>query len=73
MRPMRGRQELDWVAGGGWNVPVAQTQVTVEAGAAVLNLNCFAGELDSTVGCTQFFTNHTHVQAEFRQDNLQPR
>jgi Predicted membrane protein (DUF2207) len=72
MRPMRERQELNWVAGGGWNVPVTQTQVTVEAGAAVLNLNCFAGELDSTVGCTQFFTNHTHVQAEFRQNDLQP-
>jgi Predicted membrane protein (DUF2207) len=72
MRPMKERQELNWVAAGGWNVPVAQTRVTVEAGAAVLNLNCFAGELGSTVGCTQFFTNHTHVQAEFRQDNLQP-
>jgi hypothetical protein len=44
----------------------------VEAEAAVLDLNCFAGELDSTVGCTQFFTNHTHVQAEFRQQNLEP-
>ena len=72
MRPTRERQELNWVAAGGWNVPVAHSQVTVEAGAAVLNLNCFAGELGSTVGCTQFFTNHTHVQAEFRQDDLQP-
>ncbi|WP_329243947.1 DUF2207 domain-containing protein [Actinoallomurus sp. NBC_01490] len=72
MTPLRGRQQLDWVAAGGWNVPVAQTQVTVESGAAVQDLNCFAGELDSTVGCTQFFTNHSHVQAEFRQENLQP-
>ena len=72
MTPLPGRQELNWVAAGGWNVPVAQTKVTVESGAAVQDLNCFAGELDSTVGCTQFFTNHTHVQAEFRQESLQP-
>jgi Predicted membrane protein (DUF2207) len=72
MTSLPGRQELNWVAAGGWNVPVAQTQVTVESGAAVQNLNCFAGGLDSTVGCTQFFTNHTHVQAEFRQESLQP-
>lgn len=72
MTPMTRRQELTWAAAGGWNVPVAQTRVTVGADAAVLDLNCFAGELDGTVGCTQFFTNHTHVQAEFRQLNLQP-
>jgi Predicted membrane protein (DUF2207) len=72
MTPQRDRQELGWVAGGGWNVPAARTQVTVESGAAVQSLNCFAGELDGTVGCTQFFTNHTHVQAEFRQDDLEP-
>jgi hypothetical protein len=72
MTPLSGRQELNWVAAGGWNVPVAQTQVTVESGAAVQDLNCFAGGLDSTVGCTQFFTNHTHVQAEFRQESLEP-
>jgi hypothetical protein len=70
--PLKGRQELSWVAAGGWNVPVTQTQVSVAAGAAVQDLNCFAGELDGTVGCTQFFTNHTHVQAEFRQQNLAP-
>jgi hypothetical protein len=72
MTPMPRRQELTWVAAGGWNVPAAETRVTVGADAAVLDLNCFAGELDATVGCTQFFTNHTHVQAEFRQLNLQP-
>lgn len=72
MTPLLESQELNWAAAGGWNVPVAQTRVRVNAGAAVLNLNCFAGELGGTVGCTQFFTNHTHVQAEFRQENLQP-
>ena len=70
--PVRGGQELNWTAAGGWEVPATQTRVTVASGAAVENLNCFAGDLTSTVGCTQFFTNHTHVQAEFRQQNLQP-
>lgn len=70
--PLRGRQELRWVAAGGWNVPVAKTRVTVGASAVVQDLNCFAGDLGDTVGCTQFFTNHTHVKAEFRQENLQP-
>jgi hypothetical protein len=72
MTPLRRRQELNWVAAGGWNVPVGQTRVVVEGGAAVQDLNCFAGALDSTVGCTQFFTNHTHVQAQFREEGLQP-
>jgi hypothetical protein len=70
--PLPGRQELNWTAAGGWEVPAKQTRVTVESGAAVQNLNCFAGDLNSMVGCTQFFTNHTHVQAEFRQQTLQP-
>jgi hypothetical protein len=70
--PLRDGQQLEWTAGGGWNVPAAQTQATVVSGAAVQNLNCFAGEPASTVGCTQFFTDHTHVQAEFRQQDLQP-
>jgi hypothetical protein len=70
--PVRGGQELNWTAAGGWEVPAARTRVTVASGAAVQNLNCFAGDPTSTVGCTQFFTNHTHVQAEFRQQTLQP-
>jgi Predicted membrane protein (DUF2207) len=70
--PLRGREELNWTAAGGWQMPVALTRVTVDSGTAVQNLNCFAGDLNSTVGCTQFFTNHTHTQAEFRQQNLQP-
>ncbi len=68
--PLKERQELSWTSG--WDVPVAQAGVTAESGAAVQNLNCFAGELTSTIGCTQFFTNHTHVQAVFSQQDLQP-
>lgn len=69
--PMRNRQELNWTAAGGWREPVAQTRVSVDSGATVQSINCFAGELGSTVGCTQFYTNHSHTQAEFRQQDLQ--
>ncbi|MFL6056635.1 MAG: DUF2207 domain-containing protein [Actinoallomurus sp.] len=68
---LRGGEQLNWIAAGGWHAPVSQTRVTVESSAVVQNLNCFAGELESTVGCTQFFTNHTHTQADFRQEGLQ--
>jgi hypothetical protein len=68
----RGGEELYWTAAGGWQAPVTQTRVTVDSDATVQDLNCFAGDLSSTVGCTQFFTNHTHTQAEFRQQNLLP-
>jgi hypothetical protein len=66
-------QELRWTAIGGWRVPVGEARVTVEAAAAIRNLNCFAGDLTSSVGCTQFFTNHTHTRGEFVQQNLFPR
>jgi Predicted membrane protein (DUF2207) len=69
---VRGGEQLSWTAAGGWHVPAAQTRVTIESSAVVQNLNCFAGAPDGTVGCTQFFTNHTHTQADFRQENLQP-
>lgn len=70
--PTSAREELNWTAAGGWQVPVAMTRVTVDSGAIVQNLNCFAGDLSSTVGCTQFFTNEAHTRAEFRQQDLQP-
>ncbi|HEU5156920.1 MAG TPA: DUF2207 domain-containing protein [Streptosporangiaceae bacterium] len=66
-------QELRWTAVGGWKVPVAEARVTVDAAAVINNLNCFAGELTSSIGCTQFFTNHTHTQGQFVQQNLFPR
>ncbi|MCO6011505.1 DUF2207 domain-containing protein [Actinoallomurus purpureus] len=69
---LRGGEQLNWTAAGGWHVPVTQTRVTVESSAVVQNLNCFAGEQEGTVGCTQFFTNHTHTLADFRQEDLQP-
>jgi Predicted membrane protein (DUF2207) len=70
--PVHGGEQLEWTAAGGWHVPAAQTRVTIESSAVVQNLNCFAGAPGGTVGCTQFFTNHTHTQADFRQTDLQP-
>jgi len=66
-------QELRWTTIGGWKVPVAEARVTVDAAAVITNLNCFAGGLTSSIGCTQFFTNHAHTQGEFVQQNLFPR
>jgi hypothetical protein len=63
-------QELRWTAIGGWKVPVAEARVTVDSGAVIRSFNCFAGELTSSVGCTQFFTNHTHTQAQFVQQSM---
>jgi hypothetical protein len=65
--------ELRWTAVGGWKVPVVSAKVSVEAGSMVRNLNCFAGALGSSVGCTQFFTNHTHTRGEFSQQNMLPQ
>ncbi|MCW2900344.1 MAG: hypothetical protein JWO67_2609 [Streptosporangiaceae bacterium] len=71
--PMGDGEELRWTAIGGWAVPVVSAKASVEAGAVVRNLNCFAGVPSSSVGCTQFFTNHTHTHSEFVQRNLLPQ
>jgi hypothetical protein len=64
-------EELRWTAIGGWQVPVQQAHVTVSAqSASIRSLNCFAGVLQSSTGCTQFFTNHTQTTAEFGQQNM---
>ncbi|RFU37589.1 DUF2207 domain-containing protein [Actinomadura logoneensis] len=65
-------EEFRWTAVGGWKVPVAQARATVDTPAMVQNINCFAGALDSTIGCTQFYTNHTHTQGVFSQSQMLP-
>ncbi|MGI8330089.1 DUF2207 domain-containing protein [Actinomadura scrupuli] len=66
-------EELRWTAVGGWRVPVQQAKVTVDSGSPIRNLNCFAGSLQSSTGCTQFFlSNHTQTRGEFSQQNLLP-
>jgi hypothetical protein len=62
--------ELRWTAVGGWAVPVVAARASVDSGAVIRDLNCFAGALGSSVGCTQFFTNHTHTHADFSQQNM---
>ncbi|GAA2426552.1 DUF2207 domain-containing protein [Actinomadura vinacea] len=68
--PMGPVEELRWTAVGGWDVPVNEARVTVDGGAMIRNVNCFAGPLDSAIGCTQFYTNHTHTQAVFSQQQM---
>ncbi|WP_116022137.1 DUF2207 domain-containing protein [Thermomonospora umbrina] len=71
--PMGMREELRWAAVGGWKVPVDSAKATVGGPAMVVrNINCFAGPPRSAIGCTQFFTNHTHTQGMFSQQNMQP-
>lgn len=68
--PMGAGQELRWTAIGGWRVPLDDARVTVDAAAVVRNINCFSGPLESAIGCSQFFTNHTHTQSDFRQRGM---
>ncbi|WP_395111560.1 DUF2207 domain-containing protein [Actinomadura sp. SCN-SB] len=68
--PMGAVEELRWTAVGGWKVPVDEARVTVDGGAPIRNVNCFAGPLDSAIGCTQFYTNHTHTQGIFIQQRM---
>ncbi|MCP2337256.1 DUF2207 domain-containing protein [Actinomadura rupiterrae] len=69
---LKQAEEFHWTAVGGWKVPVGQARATVDAPAMVQNVNCFAGALDSTVGCTQYYTNHTHTQGLFSQSQMLP-
>jgi Predicted membrane protein (DUF2207) len=64
--------ELHWTAIGGWAVPVTSAQVSVEAPIPSSALNCFAGALSSSTSCNQYFTDHTHLQAQFVQQNMAP-
>jgi hypothetical protein len=68
--PMGSVEELRWTAVGGWKVPVNEARVTIDGGAMIRNVNCFAGPLDSAIGCTQFYTNHTHTQGIFSQQQM---
>ncbi|GAA3968811.1 DUF2207 domain-containing protein [Actinomadura viridis] len=68
--PMGGIEEVRWTAAGGWRVPVDEASVTVDGGAMIRHVNCFAGPLESAVGCTQYYTNHTHTQGVFSQRQM---
>ncbi|WP_019632861.1 DUF2207 domain-containing protein [Actinomadura atramentaria] len=70
--PSGGLEELRWPAVGGWRVPLDEAHVTVDADAMIRNVNCFAGPLDSVIGCTQYYTNHTHTQGIYDQQTMLP-
>ncbi|WP_242891285.1 DUF2207 domain-containing protein [Actinomadura litoris] len=63
-------EELRWPAVGGWSVPVDEARATVTGGATINNVNCFAGPPGSTIGCTQFYTNHTRTEGIFSQQRM---
>ncbi|GAA1578300.1 DUF2207 domain-containing protein [Actinomadura kijaniata] len=70
--PVGSGEELQWPAAGGWQVPVDEARVTVNAGTAIRSVNCFAGPLESAVGCTQFSMGHVRTQGLFVQQQLLP-
>ncbi|RJL30841.1 DUF2207 domain-containing protein [Bailinhaonella thermotolerans] len=70
--PVPGGEELRWHAGGGWAVPAEAVKVKVTGPAPVQSVNCFAGHLDSAVGCTGISMEHTGLAADFEQGKLAP-
>ncbi|TMQ94158.1 DUF2207 domain-containing protein [Actinomadura soli] len=70
--PMGAAEELRWPVIGGWKVPVDEARAIVDGGAAIRNVNCFTGPIGSTIGCTQYYTNHTHTQGVYAQQGMLP-
>jgi hypothetical protein len=70
--PMGGAEELRWPVIGGWKVPLDEAKATVDAGAMIRSVNCFTGPIGSTIGCTQYYTNHTHTQGVYAQQGMLP-
>ena len=69
-----GAEELRWIAIGGWRVPVVSARASVQAGgAAMRSINCFAGALGSSIGCTQATANHAQTRGDFSQQNMLPQ
>ncbi|NVI88121.1 DUF2207 domain-containing protein [Actinomadura sp. BRA 177] len=70
--PMGAAEELRWPVIGGWKVPLDEAKATVDAGAMIRSVNCFTGPIGSTIGCTQYYTNHTHTQGVYAQQGMLP-
>lgn len=70
--PLGSTEELRWTALGGWQVPMDEARVVVDGGAMIRNINCFAGPLEASTGCTQFFIDHSKTRAEYRQSQMFP-
>ncbi|WP_149263032.1 DUF2207 domain-containing protein [Actinomadura sp. K4S16] len=69
---MGAADELRWPVVGGWKVPLDEAKAVVDGGAMIRNVNCFTGPIGSTIGCTQYYTNHTHTQGVFAQQGMLP-
>ncbi|MFV2172151.1 DUF2207 domain-containing protein [Actinomadura sp. LOL_016] len=69
---MGAADELWWPVAGGWDVPVETASATVGGGTMIRNVNCFAGPIGATVGCTQFYMNHAHTQGIYSQEKMLP-
>ncbi|TDC02970.1 DUF2207 domain-containing protein [Actinomadura bangladeshensis] len=70
--PMGAAEELHWPVVGGWKVPLDEAKATVDGGALIRSVNCFTGPIGSTIGCTQYYTNHTHTQGVYAQQGMLP-
>ncbi len=70
--PMGGAEELRWPVIGGWKVPVDEAKAVVDGGAMIRSVNCFTGPIGSTIGCTQYYTNHAHTQGVYAQQGMLP-
>ena len=68
--PMNNGEQVEWYAVSGWTVPVAAATVTVTGPGALQSASCTAGEIASTVYCTQSSMDHTMTSAVFRQVQL---
>ncbi|WP_433476676.1 DUF2207 domain-containing protein [Spirillospora sp. CA-142024] len=69
---MGAAEELRWPVIGGWKVPLDEAKATVDAGTMIRSVNCFTGPIGSTIGCTQYYTNHTHTQGIYAQQGMLP-
>ncbi|MER7547199.1 DUF2207 domain-containing protein [Actinomadura sp.] len=70
--PMGAVEELRWPVIGGWKVPLDEAKATVDGGAMIRSVNCFTGPIGSTIGCTQYYTNHAHTQGVYAQQGMLP-
>lgn len=68
--PVGSVEELRWPAAGGWKVPVDEARANIGGGAMIRNVNCFTGPPESTIGCTQYYTNHAHTEGIYSQPQM---
>ncbi|MQY04408.1 DUF2207 domain-containing protein [Actinomadura macrotermitis] len=70
--PIGATEEVRWPAAGGWGVAVDDARVTVVSAAPIRSVNCFAGPLQSAIGCSQYSMSHSRTEGRFDQQGLLP-